>query len=163
MHAAFFNSFTMIDRIIETYSIKIQVFGRVFDLKRLPHFKTTVFTTHHPNKTRFWRRWAPRSCLSSNLLPKRNKKESAGKVYKPHACRIEKQSYENHELNQRFLISSYVVIVNWTLLQICVAVLLDRYFSKEKFETKRTKSPVNYISRCVSCGKIYASVFDSMM
>ena len=53
--------------------------------------------------------------------------------------------------------------MNWTLLQICVAVLLDRYFSKEKFETKRTKSPVNYISRCVSCGKIYASVFDSVM
>jgi hypothetical protein len=37
-----------------------------------------------------------------------------------------------------FFVSSYVVVVNWTLLQICVAVLLDSFVStRRRFEAER--------------------------
>ncbi len=37
-----------------------------------------------------------------------------------------------------FFVGSYVVVVNWTLLQICVAVLLDSFVStRRQFEAKR--------------------------
>ncbi len=37
-----------------------------------------------------------------------------------------------------FFVGSYVVVVNWTLLQICVAVLLDSFVStRRQFEAER--------------------------
>ena len=44
----------------------------------------------------------------------------------------------NIRLGPVFFVGSYVVVVNWTLLQICVAVLLDSFVStRRQFEAER--------------------------
>ncbi len=44
----------------------------------------------------------------------------------------------NIRLGPVFFVGSYVVMVNWTLLQICVAVLLDSFVStRRQFEEER--------------------------
>lgn len=42
---------------------------------------------------------------------------------------------ENIQAGPVFFVGSYIVVVNWTLLQICVAVLLDSFLStRRQFE-----------------------------